>query len=754
MPDPTEAQRPTAAESPRAPRWPWLIFLLINGIILGAFFWPAIVGRSMLVPLDIAPNLFPKFHYADPSATGVPANHYSVDLMLGDVSRNLLVHEAWRRGEMPWWDPYTDGGKPLAAEANAVNISDPFKVLLFHALPFEPAYTWVRIAPFLICGLGAFFLLRQFGFGFAVSLWGGLLYEFAGCNVVMFSGPTVQASFAYYPWLWVTWHGAIYRRSFGLFAGSSLLTALIFLSGNLQSHSYVFLFALAFVAGYGWRRPERWRLLLAGASVALLLGLCLSAPFVLPQVELYLLSARKIQPTASPISFLSGVASCAALFPWALGTFRTLDLSKLFGQPELGFWIYIGSAALVIALIGAKGRSEPGTADRDLKRTALALCVLYFLISSTPLVRVFYLRTAWLAVLGLVLLFARGWTFLSRRPGPWRAWAGGTLIAAGLLAVALNVGGWVLYPKYQAKIEARFVEAQRGNPSLDSAEALRRFQVRNFPHEVTLQNPETLLALLGLVALGLFLRKPPVARSLALNGILMLSTLPLLAYGHRFIPSQPITLWKSIRGGGPEQQRVAAALQPRNLRLLETGPGSHEFLFPGAMSQLFKLHVLHGHTSLALSNVNFIPTATGKVPDQFFDFEYHSATRGLERGELLPSTATTCSRFHWSDGSPRKIEVKEETLTRLALSLEPRDAGILIRTDAFYPGWRAFSGPEELKVEFEPPCFSRVQIPARAMEVRFIYEPRPWRLGLGLAVGGLAALAILLAATHRRGAMA
>ena len=137
MPGPTEDPRPTAAGSPRSPRRPWLVFLLINCFILGLFFWPAITGRSMLAPLDLAPNFFPKFHYADPGATGVPANHYPVDMLLGDVSRNFLVHEAWRRGEMPWWDPYTDGGKPLAAEANAVNISDPFKVLLFHALPFE-----------------------------------------------------------------------------------------------------------------------------------------------------------------------------------------------------------------------------------------------------------------------------------------------------------------------------------------------------------------------------------------------------------------------------------------------------------------------------------------------------------------------------------------------------------------------------------------------------------------------------------------
>src|SRR4051794_36310974 len=109
----------SAAPRLRTTAWEWPAFLLINALILLVFFWPAIVGRSLLAPLDIAPNFFPKYHYADPNANGVPANHYVIDMILGDLSRNLLVHEAWQRGEMPWWDPYTDAGKPLAAEANS-----------------------------------------------------------------------------------------------------------------------------------------------------------------------------------------------------------------------------------------------------------------------------------------------------------------------------------------------------------------------------------------------------------------------------------------------------------------------------------------------------------------------------------------------------------------------------------------------------------------------------------------------------------
>jgi uncharacterized membrane protein YfhO len=74
----------------------------------------------------------------------------------------------------------------------------------------------------------------------------------------------------------------------------------------------------------------------------------------------------------------------------------------------------------------------------------------------------------------------------------------------------------------------------------------------------------------------------------------------------------------------------------------------------------------------------------------------------------------------------------------------------LIRTDTFYPGWRAFAGSTELPVELEPPIFSRVRVPAGATEVRFTYAPRFWRASLWIA--GTAGLLLItgLALCRRR----
>ncbi|PYI82173.1 MAG: hypothetical protein DME26_18540 [Verrucomicrobia bacterium] len=685
-----------------------------------------------------------------PAAMGVPANHYVIDLILGDVSRNWLVYQAWEQGEMPWWDPYTDGGKPLPAEANAVNISDPFKVLLFHLLPFELAYNWARLVPFIISGLAAFCLLRYFHFSFITSAWGGFLYQFAGCNAVMFSGPTIQASFAYYPLLWLLWDlGAVQGRLLW-FAFSTLLTALIFLSGNLQSHSYVFLLAVAFAIGYGWRRWQRLVFLASGMGLALGLGLCLAAPFLFSQLELFLLSVRRLQPATLPAGMLSGLASLVAVFPWGFGTFRTLDASKFLGQYALGFWIYIGSAALLIALIGVCMRLETSNSESDRKRTALALLGVYFVVCSTPLLRYLYTRTAWLAVLGLVVLFAMGWLRLAALRVPSKRWGWAVVALALVMGLVLNVGGLLIYPRLQSRIEAFVLKSQRSNTSLDEAIALRKFQAANFGNEVTFKNRETLVAFLGLLALGVFLLRTPTVKWVWLNGILVLSTLPLLWFAHRYIPMHPISLWEKLRAGGPEQRRVIDALRENGLRVRETAPGQHEYVFPGALAQLFKVHTLQGHTSLGLMHAGYVTNASGDLDPTSYDVEYRSPARGMERGELIRRSAGPPARIRWAGPGERSVSIVEETLNTITLAVNAGPPGGLIRTDTYYPGWQVAPESAGVKLTFEPPCFARIQVPAQTTRIRLVYAPCWWRRGICVAALAGLLLSILLVVLFRR----
>jgi hypothetical protein len=734
---------PTSLETPALKREALWFFLISLALCL-SIFWPSTIGRKMLVPLDIPPNLFSKYKFMDPQATGVPANHYVIDQVFGELPRNFIVYEAWHRGEMPWWDPYTDAGKPLAPESNVINVSDPWKVILYFTLPFELAYNWSRIIPFLVSGLGAFLLLRRFKFGFTVALWGGLLYQFFGGNAIMFSGPTIQACCAYLPFLWLMWDKAMVENRLKWFALSSLVAAVMFLSGNLQSHSFLFLFATAFVLGYGWGHPSKWRLLLGGTAICLILGLGMASPFILSQIELFRLSVRKISASLSPMDPLCGVLSLSTVFPWALGTFRTLDISKITAQYALGFWPFIGSSACLIALFGIGFRLKAGTWESFRKRTALALVLGYFVICSTPLVRIFYTRIAWLAVMGAIVLFAFGFERLRTLENPCRRW-GWSIMALGLsIALVLNVAGFLIFPRYQSKLESYVLKKQDTNVSLDQATQLRKFQVANLPREITFLNIEPLLSFVSMLGLAVCLIRPPTRnRKFSMAAIMVLSTIPLLLFVHRYIPQQPTSLWQSLREGGPEQHRALDALT-NGLRLREVSAGIHEWVFPGAFAQLYGVHSLQGHTSLSPTNASMVLLPDGQPDPMYHDVTYTSPERGLERGQLQVRTEGPPARFHWAAASDRKVAIRNETLDTITLDFGPGAAGELIRTDTYYPGWQVAPGTPGVTMVVEPPFSARLHIPEGPCQVKLMFEPRFWRLGIMIAAASLLLLILSL----------
>jgi len=95
-----------------------LLWFLLGSLLLCLFvFRDGLWGGSLLAPLDVLPNLYPKYRSLDPTATGVPANSHIIDQIDYDLPLQRTIHESYRRSEIPWWDPYTCGGRarPVAA---------------------------------------------------------------------------------------------------------------------------------------------------------------------------------------------------------------------------------------------------------------------------------------------------------------------------------------------------------------------------------------------------------------------------------------------------------------------------------------------------------------------------------------------------------------------------------------------------------------------------------------------------------------
>jgi hypothetical protein len=71
---------------------------------------------------------------------------------------------------------------------------------------------------------------------------------------------------------------------------------------------------------------------------------------------------------------------------------------------------------------------------------------------------------------------------------------------------------------------------------------------------------------------------------------------------------------------------------------------------------------------------------------------------------------------------------------RVEIAARLSEPGILVLTDAFYPGWKVFVGGKEQKVLRANYFFRGVELPAGNQMVEFIYEPESFKLGLTISL--------------------
>jgi hypothetical protein len=276
---------------------------------------------------------------------------------------------------------------------------------------------------------------------------------------------------------------------------------------------------------------------------------------------------------------------------------------------------------------------------------------------------------------------------------------------------------------------------------------LRSFQVGNLPHEISVQNPETVLAFVSLVALAIYLRQPRW-KPFQHIALLTLNFLPVIFFYSRFIPDYPVAYWEQLLSGGPEQRRVAETVNPDHFRLLEEAPSLSDMLFPNDMGHLQQVHTVHGYSALQpLSLYNWHPAGESS-PQPIADFRYSSEERGASTGDLVRLSVDKNSRIHCEQ---RPVTITEETMNTLTISIGPGAADQLLRTDTFYRGWRAKLNGQPIPLEHGASPFSTINIPASeaASIVTYSYRPSYFVLLTSLSiVAGLIIIGLLTTGTQ------
>ena len=709
-----------------------MVSLLASFLIYGNAFW----GASLLAPLDLGPDIFTQYRFMDPEADGVPDNHYIVDQFTYDLPLQYVIYQAYQKGEIPWWDPFTYGGRPLLADAH-INGTDPIRLLCNFTLPFALAYNWTYILKGLVIGLGMFLLLRHLKIEVWLALILALTYQFSGWFAAYFGHPWISGSFAYFPFLWLFWMKALGGRTAFWAGAGSLTMACIFYAGNLQSHTYPVLFGGAFLLAVFWRDFSNFWKSLAVVAFSGIVGALLAAPVLFNQVEFYLVGVRAVTTSRPYWEYLgSGLISLGAFYPWMFGTFRTLDVGKLIRASGTAYFLFCGVGVYFFALWqafrGGRAKGSPSLAWA----ISIILISLYLLIVATPLSAIFYTRCAPLAGMGLVVLAALGIQSLVEKSFPHRKFA---ILAAGVVvfcAISSSFLALVVYPRYQDKIEQLVLSQDKENISFTSAPSLRKAQVASFPNEVSLLNPEAAITLAAAIYLFVVLISGNPLKRSSLVIILSLSAIPVFLFYGRYKPKHDIAQWETMKLGGPAQQTAMhAAGSFKRLRENPDMPLA-KFVFPNALAALYGVHVVHGYSALQPVSLYLYPGSANAPPKSWI--------ADLEGNPPIAVTSNGFARFpvNPSNEASAPSRILTESLNSVTISWDSGKSGNLIRTDTYYPGWIASTGDGyPIPVEKLAPCFSVLDFSkslSNSTSLTLQYRPSFWNYAfvcLALGVG-------------------
>lgn len=727
-------------------RLPILLFCFSSALLLALAFPGSLSGRTILAPVDIFPNLFKHFHYMNPAADGIPENHHIIDQATYDLPLQYRIYESIRAGTLPWWDPYTYGGRPLLADAH-INGTDPVRLLCYFTASFPFAYNLNLILKSMLTGLALFLLLRHLGHGLFLSGLLALAFQFAGCFALFFGHPWIQASFLYYPLLWISLDRWVANQPRSGLLLTSLLCALIFYSGNLQSHTYLLVFMVSYVAASFLKDKAMGNKALAGSVLGLAWGGLLAAPVLLSQVEFFFLSARPIFSDAgSRILCLRGPMSLSGVFPWILGTFRTLDLSKAVNSGSLGFCLFVGTTPFLLALLASRELVIRGRKAKHADWVAGFLFWGYLTLISTPLEKFFYTRLSPLACVGLVVLAASA-SRQSQSHDPRKKRASFPLLMfLALLVFVLWAGELAMAQRFSGPIRAFFFEKLGSSSSSVISQSLRSFQFASWQREIGWSNPEVALSwaawafLLAYFWGGRKIRTPII---LCLS--LAFSFAAVFLFYKRYTPCQPVALWESLLKGGPSQQAGVKKVSASHGRLYEASESFQDKVFPNAVANLYGVHVVHGYSALQPNSLYQNLRRTDSFPNSWVaDWQILSDGSMQPFPQESPRDNDDSCRFIWEGPGKRDSTILQETPCRLVLQISAGSTGQLIRTDTDYPGWHATVDAFPIRLESLSPCFSSLQVPNSSSPVRVSFDYRPRTLTAGLMCMALGSLGMAI----------
>ncbi len=320
------------------------LVVLIAAVLLAH--WPELALGLSADPMPYAAGL--SLGVPDSLLPGQPG---WVDPNAGVTTQALggLAARDWLHGEVPWWNPYSGAGLPLAAELQNQALFLPFVLLL--ALP--GGLLLLKLALQGCAAVAMFALLRTLGLARGIALIGGVCFALNGTFAWMAHGPMMPVAFL--PLMLLGVERARSGRRWGVACMAGGL-ALALLAGFPET---AFIEGL-FTGVWAILRLAQSRGRAALALAALLgigagLGLLLAAPGVLAFLEL--LGHSEVGVHAAGVQSIPRSNLALLLTPYAYGPIAAYGQWAEFGT--MGGFVQLGLVppALLALLVAGRERS-------------------------------------------------------------------------------------------------------------------------------------------------------------------------------------------------------------------------------------------------------------------------------------------------------------------------------------------------------------------------------------------------------------
>lgn len=628
---------------------------------------------------------------------------------------------ALRSGQIPLWDPLTNGGQPFLASPT----NTPFypSNLLFFILPFRAAFNVDLVLHVVFCAVAAYWLARTLRFSPAAAFVSGAGFALCGYAV---SAINLSLPIHALPWIPLT-IGLLQKgspiaagiaASMPIFAGSAELTAMLF------------------VTMIAWRRA-RASLLAIGIAI----GLALVQ--IIPAAQVIANSSRSHRRTYEAFTMWSVDPRRLPelIVPQFFGPTGTLADQDYWGRlrESQGFpyilSIYFGIPLLLLAVSGATVKDDEFP-SRMLAALALAGLILsigkflpgFRLIYELPFVATFRYPVKFLmiALLPIALLAGRGVEAMRGR-----VWAA----AAGLVAAAFGAAIFV-----SGNLTSIFYGLQLTD--------MQRYALAGSALHAT-------IAALLLTA-ALHTRKK-VAVAAVVMADLFVAALPVNVYAPRTLFDEPVLARHVREIVGP--MRFYHARSPVIIR----APSNDVFWLARR-----NLAVLAGYTATMFGIATIFhtdydglaPEAISRLSERMEDLPWPQRLPLLRAGGVrafvtadvvsgvievssdppLHLYAIPSAALAWFEGPCAATEVR--ATNRLTYAVSAPCDGRVIFAETDYPGWRVTVDGNSVPIERANVAFSAVRVARGGHTIVRSY--RPWIWTPGVAGTALTILALIV----------